>query len=325
MEGKEAMRKRLRGGDAVTYILSISAICLWGASYIWSNSLIGNGIPIFYFVFVRIFLAGLILLLLNIVTGHLTRIERRDLPWFLLLSLCEPFIYFLCETYGIKETGSPTISAMTIATIPIFSILAGVVFFREKVSPLNVFGTLLSLGGIILVAMARGELGSNFVWGIALLLVAVIAEVCHASITKKLSGGYSSQVIVMYQFLIGSVYLLPLFIFKGLDGFSAGKYFSSEVIVPILCLSLLCSSLAFSLWVGTIKKLGVAKSSIFSALIPVVSAVIAGLLGQEMLSGRQWTGVAVCTVGVVLSQMNAVGRHTADRNKADAEAGIEDN
>ncbi len=296
--------KKIFGGNALTYIVSLSAVILWGASYIWSDSLIDNNIPIFYFVFVRIFIAGLALFALNLLTHKLRRIEKKDIPWFLLLAFCEPFIYFLCETYGIKETGSPTISAMAIATIPIFSIFAGLLFFREKITPLNIFGILLSLGGIVLVAMARGELGENFILGLVFLLVAVISEVGHASITKKLSGGYPSQVIVMYQFLIGSVYLLPLFLFKGLDGFSAEKYMSWEVWKPILCLALLCSSLAFSLWVGTIKKLGVAKSSIFSALIPVVSALIAGLFGQEMLNPRQWAGVAICTVGVVLSQLN---------------------
>ena len=296
--------KKILGGNALTYIVSLSAVILWGASYIWSDSLINNNIPIFYFVFVRIFIAGVALFALNLLTRKLCRIEKKDIPWFLLLAFCEPFIYFLCETYGIKETGSPTISAMAIATIPIFSIFAGLLFFRERITPLNIFGILLSLGGIVLVAMARGELGENFILGLVFLLVAVISEVGHASITKKLSGGYPSQVIVMYQFLIGSVYLLPLFLFKGLDSFSAEKYLSWEVWKPILCLALLCSSLAFSLWVGTIKKLGVAKSSIFSALIPVVSALIAGLIGQEMLNPRQWTGVAICTVGVVLSQLN---------------------
>ena len=304
MEMEMGKDKKIFGGNALTYIVSLSAVILWGASYIWSDSLINNNIPIFYFVFVRIFIAGVALFALNLLTRKLCRIEKKDIPWFLLLAFCEPFIYFLCETYGIKETGSPTISAMAIATIPIFSIFAGLLFFRERITPLNIFGILLSLGGIVLVAMARGELGENFILGLVFLLVAVISEVGHASITKKLSGGYPSQVIVMYQFLIGSVYLLPLFLFKGLDGFSAEKYLSWEVWKPILCLALLCSSLAFSLWVGTIKKLGVAKSSIFSALIPVVSALIAGLIGQEMLNPRQWAGVAICTVGVVLSQLN---------------------
>jgi drug/metabolite transporter (DMT)-like permease len=286
----------------VIYIASTFAILLWGMSYIWTDKLINLGIPIFYFVFVRILLAGIILFLFNTASSRIKRIQRRDLPKFLLLSLCEPFIYFLCETYGLKETGSPTLSAMVIATIPIFSIGAGILFFKEKINAINIAGILLSLVGIVMVAMAKGELGENFMLGILFLLIAVLSEVGHASITKSLSGSYSSQIIVMYQFLIGSVYLLPLFLWKGLDGYDPQLYMSVEVWNPILCLAVLCSSLAFSLWVSTIKTLGVAKSSIFSALIPVAAALIAWAIGHEHLNNRQWIGIAISAFGVILSQ-----------------------
>ena len=149
--------------------------------------------------------------------------------------------------------------------------------------------------------MSRGKVGPNFIWGIILLLIAVISEVGHASVTKSLSGNYSSQVIVMYQFLIGSVYLLPLFITKGLENFEP-RYLEPEVWTPVICLAILCSSLAFSLWVSTIKSLGVAKSSIFSALIPVVAAIVAWILGQESLNARQFAGIALSTLGVIFSQ-----------------------
>ena len=135
-----------------------------------------------------------------------------------------------------------------------------------------------------------------------LLVIAVISEVGHASITKSLSGNYPSQTIVMYQFLIGSIYLFPLFLWKGLDNFTFEVYFDGDVWYPIICLAILCSSLAFSLWVSTIKNLGVAKSSIFSALIPVAAALIAWVIGHEMLNQRQWVGIAISTVGVILSQ-----------------------
>ena len=283
------------------YTVSLFAIILWGISYIWTNRLISLDIPVTYFVFVRILLAGFVLFLLNAASGKITRIRRKDLPKFLLLAFFEPFIYFICESYGVKQTGSPTLSAMIIATIPIFSVGAGVLFFREKVNAVNITGILLSLIGIVLVVMSKGELGKHFIFGIVLLLIAVLSEVGHASLTKRLSGHSSSQVIVMYQFLIGSVYLFPLFLFKGLDGFSS-RFLSADVWYPIICLAVLCSSLAFSLWVSTIKSLGVAKSSIFSALIPVVSAIAACLLGQEDLNLRQFIGIAISAVGVVLSQ-----------------------
>jgi drug/metabolite transporter (DMT)-like permease len=281
------------------------AITLWGMSYIWTDRLIDQGIPVFYFVFVRIFIAGIILFLFNTAYGRIKRIQKQDWPKFLMLALCEPFIYFICETVGLKLTGSPTISAMVIATIPIFSIGAGILFFREKINTVNIIGILFALVGIVMVAMAHGAVGEHFIWGIILLMIAVISEVGHASLTKTLAGNYPSQVIVMYQFLIGSIYLLPLFLWKGVKGFNMEVYFSADVWFPLICLSILCSSLAFSLWVSTIKNLGVAKSSIFSALIPVVAALIAWVLGHEVLNARQWGGIAVSTLGVILSQYTA--------------------
>ena len=299
------MSPKVKPSGLIVYIASTFAIILWGMSYIWTDKLIELGIPVFYFVFIRILMAGGILFLFNTAYGRIKRIQKQDYKKFLLLAFFEPFIYFICETYGLKETGSPTISAMIIATIPIFSIAAGRIFFKERITPTNMLGVALSLVGIVLVAMANGALGENFIWGIVLLLIAVISEVGHASITKSLSGNYSSQIIVMYQFLIGAVYLLPLFLWKGLDGFNAEIYFSPDVWYPLICLAVLCSSLAFSLWVSTIKNLGVAKSSIFSALIPVAAAIIAWILGHEILNSRQWIGIAISTFGVILSQYTA--------------------
>lgn len=296
------MTPKVHPSKVLTYIASIFAITLWGMSYIWTDKLIALNIPIFYFVFVRILLAGLVLFLFNTAYGRIKRIQRQDLPKFLLLAFFEPFIYFICETFGLKLTGSPTLSAMVIATIPIFSIGAGIIFFKEKVNFINIIGILFSLVGIVMVAMAKGSLGEHFIWGIVLLLIAVISEVGHASITKSLAGNYSSQIIVMYQFLIGAIYLFPLFIWKGIDGFNMEVYFSAEVWYPLICLAILCSSLAFSLWVSTIKNLGVAKSSIFSALIPVAAAIIAWVLGHEYLNSRQWIGIVISTAGVILSQ-----------------------
>ena len=144
--------KKNHKSKALIYIVSTFAITLWGISYIWTDKLIALNIPVFYFVFVRILMAGIVLFLLNAAAGRVKRIQKKDLPKFLLLAFFEPFIYFICESYGLKETGSPTLSAMIIATIPIFSIGAGMIFFKEKVNMINVAGILMSLVGIILVA-----------------------------------------------------------------------------------------------------------------------------------------------------------------------------
>ena len=48
--------------------------------------------------------------------------------------------------------------------------------------------------------------------------------------------------------------------------------------------------------------LGVAKSSIFMSMIPVVTAVAGYLGGTEILSPMQWGGILIAVFGVVFSQ-----------------------
>ena len=70
------MTPKVHPSKVLTYIASIFAITLWGMSYIWTDKLIALGIPILYFVFVRILLAGVILFLFNTAYG---RLERQSL------------------------------------------------------------------------------------------------------------------------------------------------------------------------------------------------------------------------------------------------------
>lgn len=295
--------EKIGGGKLVSvYLLSLLSVVLWGMSYLWSDRLLAIGIPVEYIVFVRIFIAGLVLLGVAVLTGKDIVMKKKDIPYFLLIAFFEPFIYFVCETYGIRFTESPTISALIIAATPIFSVMVGVLVFKEKFSIFNMLGILICLGGIVMVTFSAGGIGDKFIFGIILLVIAVLAEVGHASFTKVLASSYSPIVIVMYQFLIGALYLFPLFLTSGIKNFDASVYLSWEVWEPILCLAVLCSSLAFGLWANTIKCLGVAKSSIFLSAIPVFTALECWILGHEMLTPLQWTGIIVSCVGVVMSQ-----------------------
>ena len=273
------------------YILSLISVILWGMSYLWSDKLLSLGLPVEYVVFIRIFIASFLLLGYNLVKKYRIAISKKDLP------------KFLAETYGIKYTESPTISALIIASTPIFSVIVGVLIFKERFSLMNMFGILICLAGIVMVTLCTESITEGgFILGIVLLLVAVFAEVGYASVTKYLSNDYHPAVIVMYQFFIGSVYLLPIFLTKGIANYDASLYMSWQVWEPLLYLAVLCSCIAFALWANTIKYLGVAKSSIFLAIIPVFTALEGWVLGQEILTAKQWIGIIISCFGVVMSQ-----------------------
>ena len=300
-------------GTLNVYLYSAAAVILWGLSYIWSDKLLSQGIPIEYFVFIRVLFAGTILLILNLALGVDIRIHKKDLHKFLLLAMCEPLIYFTCETYGIALTESPTYSAMIIASTPIVALFAGTLFFKEKMSLANIAGVLVCIGGIMLMTFNSSKVGSNFVLGVILLVIAVLAEVGQASCTKWLAGSYKPQVITMYQFIIGGAYLTPVFFLKGLNTFDPAIYLSWNVWEPILCLAILCSCLSFTLWVSSIKHLGVARSAVLQSIIPVVTAIAGIILGSEILSKLQWLGVAIASSGVILSQLKIRKKESTPR------------
>lgn len=289
---------------AKTYFFTTLAIVLWGFSFVWTNDILQRGVAPFTFLFVRLFLAGIILYTGSAIAGKLQKIKKKDYKWVVLMAFFEPFIYFIGETYGIQATNSAVLSAVIIATIPIFTLMAERIIYKVPFTAFKIFGTSITIPGIIMVIMKDGEqAAAEHFYGILLLFLAVAGSIGYSSVVKKLSGKYNTITITTYQFVVGSMFFLPLFLAFGLDGLNRA-FFSWDVMVPLLSLTLLCSCLSFACWVAAIKRLGMTRTSIFSALIPAVSAVGAAMLGQEQVTFMTIAGIAVVTAGVIIAQRN---------------------
>ena len=285
------------------YLAATGTVLLWSMSYIWADRLLALEIPVEFFVPVRILLAGVLLFCINKIAKKDMRIRKGDWFRFFLLALCVPFVYFIAETYGLKFTESPTITSLVIATNPIFSMAVGLLVFRENFSRLNILGVFITIAGLWLVTYTHTQVGPLFFLGVAILFVAVLSEVSQISFTKSLSAHYAPSVITMYQFLFGAVLFAPLFFSKGISRFDASLYLSWQVLYPTFALALLCSATAYTIWAFAIKVLGVARTSVFLAVVPLVTAVLAFLFGNERLALLQWGGLVVALVGIFLTQL----------------------
>lgn len=283
------------------YLAATTAIVLWGFSFVWTNSLLINDIPVFTYLFIRLAIAGILLLTVSKAIGKLQKVTAKDMAWMGLMAFCEPFIYFLGETYGMLATGSATIAAVIIATIPVFCLIVERIVWKFPFNKYKVSGILLTLPGIVMVVFQEGNISIEHAYGIALLFVAVCASIGYSMVVKRLTGKYNTITITTYQFVIGAILFLPFFLMFGLEGVTP-KLFTYEILLPLLSLAVLCSCLCFGLWISSIGKLGITRTNIFSALIPAVSAVGAFALGQEELSGIRIAGIAIVIAGVILAQ-----------------------
>jgi drug/metabolite transporter (DMT)-like permease len=304
-------RQRIRA-----YIFICTTVFLWGISFFWTNRLLEYHVPVFFLIFTRISLAALILFVFGKITGVIQRIKnKKDVLWFMGLALMEPFFYFTGEAYGVKLTASPNLSSVIVSSIPIFGLIAGITFYREKVTLRNIVGIILTLPGLMMVVLGKWGLelgtpaglpGTNMTAGIMFLFMAVFSAVGHTVILKRITMSYNAYTITFYQHVLGAVYFLVPVLFFDLKRTNVSLFLTDwNFWYPIIMLSVLCSSVAFLLFTTAIKELGVTRTNTFAAIIPIVTAAAGFMLGIETLNWIQITGILIVVTGVILSQLRS--------------------
>jgi drug/metabolite transporter (DMT)-like permease len=293
-------------GLARYYAAITGAMFLFGMSFVWTEGLLSQQhFPPQTLILLRLLIGGALMSLFLVLTKNFQRPAKKDLKWFLLLALFEPFIYFLGETNGLRLTQSPSLGAVILSTSPLFCMIACFLVFRERPGVFNLTGMLFTLPGVVLVMFT-----SNFhlhvpLQGVCLLFTAAISTAGYAVIIRKLEH-YSAITIVAFQNLAGACYFLPLVAAFEPRALAAISW-TADVWYPLVMLSLFVSAAAFVLYVSAVKKLGITQSSLFTALIPAVTTVAAFLMGRETMTWQQALGVGVVIFGLILSQYKGKG------------------
>jgi drug/metabolite transporter (DMT)-like permease len=281
------------------YIYPLAAMLFWGLSFIWSSILLNYYQPV-TIIFIRLIISSAFLFTLIHILGKHEKVERKDYKLIFLSALFNPFLYFLGENYGLKFS-SPTIAAVIIATIPVFSPLIGYLSFREKLTPVNFIGIAVSFAGVLLMLITRNFSLAADIKGVIFLFGAVFAALLYTVALRKLTMKYSAVVLVANQNLIGIFLFLPFFLlFEAKSAFAVPL--TREIITSMLLLAILASSVSFVFFAHSVKLLGISKSNIFSNLIPVFTAFFSYFLLSEIFTLQKIAGIVLVIGGVYLSE-----------------------
>jgi drug/metabolite transporter (DMT)-like permease len=283
------------------YFYALAAMLFWGMSFIWTSILLRSYSPV-TIIFMRLIISSGFLFLLIYSFRLSERIRKQDFGLILLSALFNPFFYFLGENYGLKYSTS-TITAVIIATIPVFTPVVAWLTFRERLSWLSIGGILVSFCGLIIMLINKDMVLIIQPLGLLFLFGAVGSALVYTVLLKKLTLTYSPLSIVAWQNFIGIFLFLPVFLIFDLKNFTAVRP-DTEILSSLLLLAILASSLSFVFFARTIKVLGMSKANIFSNLIPVFTAIFSYVILSEAFSLRKLAGMAVVICGVYISEMN---------------------
>jgi drug/metabolite transporter (DMT)-like permease len=275
------------------------AMCFWAFSFIWYKQafIYLKPIPL---VFFRLIVASAFLSLIMLISGKLEKIKRKDIKMFILMSFFEPFLYFICESYGMTMVSSTT-GSVIIAFIPLLTPFAALVLLKERINWFNISGIIIGFAGVILVITDGGFKLDAPALGVILMFMAVLAVVSYSGIIVYLAKNYKPLTIIWMQNLIGGLMFIPLFLILGLKDLS-GISLSWEMLSPVIKLGIFPSALAFILFTRAIRDIGIVRANIFTNFIPVFTAILSFIILKEEMTSWKIAGIFIVLAGLLISQ-----------------------
>ncbi|MBP8849310.1 MAG: DMT family transporter [Breznakibacter sp.] len=277
----------------------LGAMAIWAMSFIWSKMALEVYSPIAV-IFLRLIVSTVLIFLFLIISNQLQPIQKGDIKWFILLSVFEPFLYFIGENFGLQLI-STTLASVIISTIPLFVPILAFFVLKERISVMNIIGIVISITGVLMMVVDKGFSLNAPLNGILLMGLAVFSATFYGLLLKHLSHRYSGYSIVAYQNIGGIVYFLPLFIFMEWDGVMVANH-SFKALSAILLLAVFASTIAFVLYTHGVRLIGVTRSSAFVNLIPVLTAIFAWTLLDEVIGWQKIIGILIVISGLFASQ-----------------------
>ena len=249
----------------------------------------------------------------------LQRMDRKDLPLFLLGGLFQPFLYFIFETYTYQSFASPTIAEAMLSTQPVLAPIFAFVLLRERVTRNNIIGILLStIGMLMLLLMGNGDMGNGVLAigngkGVILAILTVSMSVSYSVILRRIPSRYSPLSIVFY---VQSISLILFYIVWGVMGevgallhhtipFYTTLHNTPQLLQSCLAvgyLAVFSSVAAFVLFCYTVRQIGVTRANIFNNVRPVFTAILMWILFGEILPVWKLVGIAVIIIGLFISE-----------------------
>ncbi len=271
-------------------------------------------LPPFTMIVMRFVPSVLLMLIIGLVRRKhslfcLQRLEWRDVPLFLIAGFCQPFLYYLLETYAYDALNSPTIAETLLSTSPLLSPIFAAVLLRERVTKYNILGILISTAGVFALMLAGStnySIGSY--WGIPLAFAAVSAAVIDSIMMRKAPLKYSSLSFVFYTQLVSLCFFIPIWFIK--EGPSAildlrFQISNIEVQTALWCvgyLTVFASVTAFILFCYALRRIGVTQANAFNNIRPAFTALWMFLFFGEHLPLAKWIGMGLIIFGLFVCQ-----------------------
>ncbi len=295
----------LNNNKITATLAALAAQIIFGFSFMFTKISLGYSSP-FVVIADRYIVAFIGLTIVMFFTKQKINI-KKGIWKLIIMSVFQPLLYFVFESYGIALTTS-AFSSVMISLIPVVAMICGIFVLNEKPTPLQYLFTVLSVTGVAVVALVGNREGTVTPVGILLLSGAVISSASYNMMSRKISADfgvfertYAMTIIGLISFLVIALIENRAEPLKVIISLAIPEYFLS-----VLYLGVVSSVFAFLMLNYANTYLPVAKTTVFSNITTVVSVIAGSIFLKENLSWISAIGIVMIITGVFAVQLIGV-------------------
>ncbi|RTL79118.1 MAG: DMT family transporter [Hyphomicrobiales bacterium] len=292
------MSKNAKGATryALGAMFGLGAVCIWATWISITRLGVMTSLSIYDLTMLRFATAGTLLAPVVIRNGW--ALDRLGWPRLLILVSGAGAPYVLVASSGLSFAPAAHAGALTAGVMPLFvAVISGCVM-KDKFSVLQGVGyALIALGVLTIVGGSASAASGERTEGHLLFLTAAFMWSCYAVVLRQsqLESLHSAALVA-----VGSCLLyLPVYLAtRGVHSFGLPI---GDLVFQALFQGVVVSILALYFFGKGISLLGASAGSVFSALTPVLAALLAIPMLGEVPEPKDWLPLLAVSAGVFLA------------------------
>ena len=293
--------KRFSSGMLLGNACILIATIFWGINVSFTKALIPQWMTANGIIVVRL-VGGCLLMWLVSLFLKCERIRRHDWIRLALGGAIGLFAFIYLFVTSLRY-GNPIDISIIMTLPPIFVILIGVLFMKQRPSLMEYIGVVISMAGavVVIVAGGAGKNGSDNMLGDLLAICSTLCYAFYLVIVEGPSKTYRPVNMLRWVFLfaaIPAIFLIP--------GMQHMPILHSSAAIPWFEIGfiLLCPTfLAYFLVQPAVKLIGSELVSLYQYLLPVFATVSAVLMGLDQLKWIQVAAMSIIVCGMILTNI----------------------
>nr|MBP3599396.1 DMT family transporter [Eubacterium sp.] len=293
---------------ATLFLGAFLATFLWGSAfpcikigYQWMNIASSDTGSQMLFAGMRFFVAGLLVLLVGSIGSKKVLVPQRESgrlsPWWILwlLALTQTFLQYFFYYIGLAHVSGTKGSIMN-AMGTLFTVLIGMIYFRNKPGICKMAGVGIGMSGVVVACFSGIGKGVSWLGEGALLISAVFIAIGNI-VNKKASESQNPMLVTGWHLLLGGGMLVITGI--GMDGFVEIADIHSGMLMAYL---IFISAAGFGIWSYLLRHNPVENVAIFMFLTPVFGTLLSSILLREKMNQIVWISLIMVCLGIFMVQ-----------------------